>query len=816
MLTGLRASDASTLQRLCGTDQRLFLRLGALLQANVAITEAALTEMAAVPALRALVMDARLKSATPAEFAALLAAAGGSGLVLCDDPAEVAPPWRVLAIDDELGNPLLRTALPSTPMAVAVPAAFSALLPTLPPGLRGPVEGLISATADDQRAAALEQLRYAMPPLAVVAELMPMLLADAAELVRERAIGLLVAAGAHAAVVDLVRALQRNDHATIVRLADAVSRLPPMQLDLAVAAALACAGRGQAGQAVVGLCERLAGHLARHPGLDRLLDHLLPTRLSLVGLIRALQSEDTARINAILVRSLGQGARGDAQSIVLLAGPGQSIETALIERGIDLLIAADEEPQERMALANALRRLDRQGLAGRLAGRGSQLALSRDTSVYWLLAELCRDGAVDAATADLLAVLARRLLRDAPGPHVVAILEQQLPALLPARPALKADLVEPLGEVVARYRDLRSRDLVAACLAAIGPAAVPPLWRLLEEHGQREVRLVAIATLPDLVEHDVASTTAAIDRLLAGQSRATDASERAALVTAAARLAAAAAARGDAAALARVDAATGALGDAAIDAVGFLLAAPGLDPGRRLELLEVALVRLMADLPDAPLTHHIDARTQDITFVLDQRLGAHTEDMPRVLAALQRAGSSPHLPPQLLRRLVDRLCFQWVRVASWQVVWGPGNVQELAKVMGQLAQRADFPGPLRLKICEALLPRLNQLSVARSLARVFIAAEGSYLSDLAGKAAARLAKLATDSYYADDEKEELLEVLVDLLAVPHLGTEGDILRRRLAGLIAANRNRLGARARERLKAVAAAADDELRARLDWV
>ena len=67
-------------------------------------------------------------------------------------------------------------------------------------------EGLLLASADDQRAAALEQLRYAAPPLEVVSELMPMLLADAADLVRERAINLLVASGAHVTVIDLIRA----------------------------------------------------------------------------------------------------------------------------------------------------------------------------------------------------------------------------------------------------------------------------------------------------------------------------------------------------------------------------------------------------------------------------------------------------------------------------------------------------------------------------------------------------------------------------------------------------------------------------------
>ena len=53
-----------------------------------------------------------------------------------------------------------------------------------------------------------------------------------------------------------------------------------------------------------------------------------------------------------------------------------------------------------------------------------------------------------------------------------------------------------------------------------------------------------------------------------------------------------------------------------------------------------------------------------------------------------------------------------------QTIWGPANIQELGRVLGLLAGRSDFPGPLRVRICEALLPRLNQLTIARSLARV--------------------------------------------------------------------------------------------------
>ncbi len=833
MLTGLRASDAPILQRLCGADMRLFLRLGALLQAHLAVTEPALAALQATPGGKALIADRRLQDATAASFPALLAEhAGDSGLALLDEAGGAEPGWRVLAIADEVGNPLLAAmAGPAVARgngevieaevihAEAMPA-LSELAATLAPALRGPIEGLLQARADDQRAAALEQLRYATPPLHLVGEIMPMLLADGAELVRERAISLLVAAGAHIAVVDLIRALQRKDEAALTRLGEVLSTLPDQQRDLAIAALVAHVARGHATPALVGLCQRLAEHLVRFRGLDRLLELLLPTRISLISLVRALQEHDAERVEGTLRRHLGEGAEADANLIVLLAAPGRGADAALIERGVDLLISAGDAPVERMALAGALRRIDAAPgaehgtLAARLVARSAAIPAARDTSVIWLLAELCRDGLINAADGERLAEALRHWLRDAPGPILVALLEQQLPAHLPASAAARGALVEPLVEIIARFRDERSLDLVGVSLSGIGAAGVPALWQLLEEHPHEPVRLLTAGLLPTLVAaDDAAALAAAVKRLLGGLARVEQGRERGALVTAAARLAGNPIAAPAHSAV--VFAATQGLGEWGTEALGFLAAGPHLTSEQRGEILEQLLRELGEELPDMPLDAQIDAATQEQTFILDQRLGAHTENIPRVLDALQRIGRSPHLDASGLKRLVERMCVQWAAVSTWRTIWGPGNVQELGRALGLLAGRADFPGPLRIRICEALLPRLSQLVVARSLARAFATGDGPYLSELAGKAAAKLVQLAADKYYADDEWPELAETLIDFLVVPHLGANGAPLRRRLANLVGAYRASCTSRARAKLCAILPDLEPDLRARLDW-
>lgn len=809
MLKGLRAGDAPLLQRLCGADTRLFLRLGALLQSSLAITEPALEALLADAPGKALLADRRLKDADAAAFAGLVRehAVTIQGLMLAVEADGADAGWRVIVLDDELGNPLLAE-------TTTVPTAVAEVVSSLAPALRGPVEGLLAARADDQRAAALEQLRYAMPPLAVVGELMPMLLADGAELVRERAIGLLMGAGAHITVVDLIRALHARDESALIRLGDSIANLADEQQDLAVSALIAHCARGQASPAVIALCTRLARCLAAHRSLPRLLELLVATHLSLFDLVRALQHHDQERVDGILRRQFGQGAESDTSLIVLLARPGAAADERFIERGVDLLLSAQQAPLERMALAAALRRCDVDGrLAEVLAARTAAIPAASDTSVHWLLAELCRDGAIATAQADLIAAALRRWLREAPGPHLVAILEQQLPALLPAGPAQKSALVEPLVEIIARFRDERTADLVEASLAAMGAVAITPLWQLTEDHPQLPVRLMAIVLVPVLVERTGCDAEAGARRLLAGLARADQGEERGALVAAAARLAAMPMVPAE---LARaVDTATTGLGSWAVEALGHLAACPHLEDGRRTAIIQHLLDRVGEDVPDQEPTTVTDAATDDVTYVLDERLAAHTEDVPRLLAALARIGRSPHLPGNLLATIVARLCDQWRRVASWQTIWGPANIQELGALLGLLAEQRDFPGPLRIRIAEALLPRMRQLAIARSLARMLTVADGRYLGTLAGRAAVRFIQFVADGYYADDETPEVVEVLVDLLAIPQLGSDDLGVRRRLVALIGANRVACTSRARAKLRGILPDLDEGLRTRLDW-
>lgn len=807
------------IQKMVGGDLTLLMRLGALLQDRVAVTEPALQHLVA-GSHHAFLIDRRLHTSTDADLIAVSAAHGVQNLVF----ATAEDGFRVLALADEIGNPLLAALAPA---AVVETTGLPAVVASLAPNIRMPVEELIAARADDQRAAALEQLRYAMPPLTVVSELMPMLLADGAEIVRERAIALLVAAGAHVGVVDTIRALQRGDEAALLRQAETLGRLTRPQQELAISATMAQLGRGQATPGLVAIARALSPLLAHHPSLERLIEQLLPRRLSLIDLVRALQDHDRGRIDAILARNLGHDAEQDAQLIVLLAAPtAPSAEhplaiPALLERGLTLLLAPEAAPRERMALAAALRRLDSylpvRQLGTMTAAREHALGRAFDTSIYWMLSELCRDGAIDAESGEILAGTCRRLLRDAGGPHLVAMLEQQLPALLPASQAARQALVEPTIETVARFHDDRSRDVVLACVLALGGSAIPGLWTAISDHPRPEVRLLCAELIPELTMRigGEAPLREACERLLGLMARTVETNERVALASAAARIVVNPLLVHDADLHARIMSAASALGEHGLEAVGYLAASAACPAQVRQDLLQRMFHSLAEDVPDSPAETSTDPANQEVTYLLDDALSRHTDALPRVLRALEQVGGSDGVPGELRASVMAHLCRQWKRVSTWQVVWGPGNIRELGETIARLGQRPDCPPPQRVQAAEALLAGAAQLSIARAICRVFLAGNGPYLATLAGRAAARLVQLASEDYYADDERGELVEVLVDLLTIAELGKEDAALRRRLASLITTMHDNISSRTRLRLRYLRSELAPELAAKLDW-
>ena len=136
MPLGLRPSDAPLFQRLCQGDMKLLLRLGALLKVKLSWTEAAL-ESVIRDGRTALVLDKALalSAADPGQFAILAATHQAEGLSLEHDDDG----WRVICLEDEVGNPLTAALLPAVVPEAEAKHGLEAVVEGLSPALRDPV-----------------------------------------------------------------------------------------------------------------------------------------------------------------------------------------------------------------------------------------------------------------------------------------------------------------------------------------------------------------------------------------------------------------------------------------------------------------------------------------------------------------------------------------------------------------------------------------------------------------------------------------------------------------------------------------------------
>ena len=222
---------------------------------------------------------------------------------------------------------------------------------------------------------------------------------------------------------------------------------------------------------------------------------------------------------------------------------------------------------------------------------------------------------------------------------------------------------------------------------------------------------------------------------------------------------------------------------------------------------------ISADLPDSEQQVTVDPHNEEITYHLDDQLGTHTDAVPSMLQALERIGLSSHTPAGLLRRLVGGLVRQWQQVSSWQIIWGPGNVQELGRVLGHIGSPAAFPPALRLQIAEQLMPKVNQLGICRSLLLMLHHAEGERGLSLCQRVARRLTQLVSDGQFADDESQELAGVLILACTLPLLNADDPSIARRMAGLYGNYRDDVSARDREWLEERVDKLEHSVRSRL---
>jgi len=814
MPKGLRAADAPTILRLCGEDRRLFMRVGALLEHRLALTEAVLGEVRSSDWLRDLIMDRRLRDLEPAASPEFLAERGESeDLRLVEDDG-----WRVLCWEDELGNPLMPEAATAQPRGG--PADVTALHEVLPQAsmdCRLAIEALLAADSDEERSAALEKIRYHLPPQPVLMELLPLVLGDASAEVRDRGQRLLVAAGAQPPVAALVAALVAEDEREVHRLRGEIASLADDQIDMTIAAAVAQLRTGRLGQQTVELLRDRVDRLARHPQLERILEQCLlhGRSLSLLPLVRGLQEFDCGAIDAILDSFLGRGDEVDARILALLLRPDDAIGADRARRAVELVISPKPIPRERMALAAALTRVgDPDPVIAALADRSEFFPECRDTALHWLLAEISRRWEIPQAAADRFLEAIVAILHHGRGTHVMAALEQRLVLLLPGAEDLRLAAIRPLGEIAGNTRDRRYLDLIAHNLGGLDARAGDELWQLIEEHPRRTTCEVAVRALgAALEEADVGTLRATVDRALARIPEQGGDDVDALLLATAARLACLPQLDDDSEPARALDRRSDAYGPRAIPAWSHLAAGPHLDPLRRTNLIERMLRILISEVEKTDAQVRTEGDDEDPTYVFDAALSRHTEWASAILAGLRRITTSPHLPVQLGRRIVDRLAHHFSRVARWETIWAPGNVYELVEVLVRICEREACPSDLRADVGHRLLERISNPHIAAQLARLLMNAGPAHL---AADAAESFLDLVSRERFADEDQSQVATVLARLLMTADLGEREGPLRRRLAAACGNLARHVDERLRTQLRDRLPSYAEEIRARLDWL
>ncbi|TVR43434.1 MAG: hypothetical protein EA402_09675 [Planctomycetota bacterium] len=834
MVDGLRIGNADRLQTLLGHDTRLLMRVGALLKAELAISETLLAQGQEIPGLQELLRDRSLGQAQGEDLEALITAHCGDNSEVVT--ARASDGWRVLAHIDEVDNPLVAataTAQPATQSGHGQHADLVLLADQLPEAMSRALRSLLAASSDELRAAAVEQLRYLRPGLPLLQALIPLFLGDGAPLVRDAARRLLIDSGVRPAVSRLMDHLQEPDERSLPALREELALLKAEDAELAITALRSGLRQAASGNTVIALAEPLTSALVQSAQLEPFLADLIEqgSSLNLLGLVRQLQEIDGAIVKGYLQKLLGHSREGDARLIAFLVHPGVILADELLQRGLDLLLSPAADPSDRMGLASALlRAANGEAIRAALVTQSSDLAKVRDSAAIWLIGEWAREGAFTVQQAETLLTPLLSLIEQGSGPQVSTLLEQGLPASLPLSPELAGLAIPELGEVAARTRSPRNLELIERIMLRLAPGNPELCWRLIEEHPHAEPRRLGLTCLPlalagaeaQIIADTIARCLRWCQRLPSGGRQVKDRRQEQALALCIAgellhqeqvpvneefrELASA------------IDQTASALGPHGWQALGIIAAGRHCHPSRRSSLVTGFLQTCLREVSDQG-THEQTISTrqgEQQTVVFDPSLSAHTHFVPDLLRALNIAARSPYLPAPLLRQVVEGLSSHFAAIARWEVMWAPGNINQLAQLLSGLASESSFPNHLRRLIVRALQTRLSQPEMVRALARVLAADPNGELAAQAAQSLEAVISHQADGRYLDDERVELAHALVEFLAIADLGDDDALLRRRLAATLSGLKRQCRETCRIRLRELLALPiNQELGQRLAW-
>lgn len=212
-----------------------------------------------------------------------------------------------------------------------------------------------------------------------------------------------------------------------------------------------------------------------------------------------------------------------------------------------------------------------------------------------------------------------------------------------------------------------------------------------------------------------------------------------------------------------------------LEALGVLGGSPGCSLDHR-----VAITRVLTDLVkrEPPEEVGSEVATEDgVVYVFGKEVEFDTLVLPLVVRSLGRICLSPATTRSLREHMVMCLLDVWGSITQYKVIWGPLAVEALTTAVGRIGGHETTALPYRVHIARVLSRQVHRFSVMRSLGELFQTAGPSpELDAIAVEAAGDMIQEWVEPDLTDDEREGFLLSIARTLTRENLDPENKEVR----------------------------------------
>ncbi|MDQ7779107.1 MAG: hypothetical protein RDV41_05295 [Planctomycetota bacterium] len=412
-----------------------------------------------------------------------------------------------------------------------------------------------------------------------------------------------------------------------------------------------------------------------------------------------------------------------------------------------------------------------------------------------LLDSICMSEKIESKVLGRLGAFLVDILKTARKATRLAILESRLcahPGLpVEQRTFIAADFIRNAHD----YRFEHIVEMTRIALDRIGPPAIDPLYKALQDSPYEIEREMAISCLGNII----ASSTEVSDEFRATVDKVAksclglvdDGSEQVKpLLRHVGRICA-----GPTVPTARVAEAVtrlraGFKRDGAnlelLEALAHVARSPNIPPAILVELGSFLIDLLNAELPQV---FSREKQTPEGTLL---EIGGGTEAystfVPTVITGLEHAALSSACSDMFRERIISNLLAKWEEITEYKIVIGPRNTILLAQTLGSIACSLSCPPHARIKITRALKKRLVHIPIIEILGKVFMVQDDSQGgTELCTEVTKELVEmLSLQDYREVEDRETLLRALARVATRPRIAHdrgESDVLRRHIVDLL---------------------------------